>query len=649
MKFRRESITSEDIVVDATSRQSGQSNYLNPFSQTFFVDPNNYPMGVFINSVDLYFYSKDTNLPCTIQIRPVINGLPSASQILPFSEKTLNPDTMNANTSSPEATNYKFDSPVYLTTGEYALVVISNSAQYKLYTAGIGQNVKGTSRKITHQPFVGKFFLPSNAKTWTPLENEMLMFKISRCEFTGSGGVNNYAIFGSHANGASGNTANVNFQTFKTTTSTIEFSNTAINYQYKTYDTTNTAVDYKNFSTDQNILLTSGRQMTSSTNGMFLVNASMSTSNSHVSPVIDLDRLSVITVDNDVDNAGLSANDIIVTTVGAGYTNSSAGAYSGTVSAPDLSTGSTSTVNVQVEVTMTVNTGAGSNALISSNSDFTVNASAAGQFVIGEGVRIAANTPGGEVSQTQQSNDASYGVVSKQTFYNSNSSLNVASITIKTSSNNSGMFANGIIICSDGTAQDGDHSNSQVSVGSNTFMAINVVTGIVSNVVPISTGSGYLTTPTITLTDSGVTQAVANVVGEDSSKGGNVNAKYISRRVTLEDGFDASDLKVILNAYKPLGTDVHLYYKVKHVDDPQDFDDKNFVLMSQETPSSVVSGSEDDVKEFVYKTSSEKIEYSSNSVNYDTFKIFAVKVDLTSNNVVTVPKVRDIRVVALDV
>ena len=111
---------------------------------------------------------------------------------------------------------------------------------------------------------------------------------------------------------------------------------------------------------------------------------------------------------------------------------------------------------------MTVNTGQGANALISSNSDYTVNASAAGQFVVGEGVRIVGNTPGGEISQSVLANDASFGIISKQTFFNSNSSLNVASITIKTSSNNSGSFANGIIIASDSLAQDGDHSNSQV-------------------------------------------------------------------------------------------------------------------------------------------------------------------------------------------
>ena len=150
---------------------------------------------------------------------------------------------------------------------------------------------------------------------------------------------------------------------------------------------------------------------------------------------------------------------------------------------------------------------------------------------------------------------AAHGIISKQTFFGSDSSKNVATITIKTSSNNVGHFANSIIVLSDATAQDGDHTNSQVTVGSNTFMAVGTVTGIVANVVPIVTGSGYLTTPTVTLSSNATTNAVANIVGEDSASGGNINAKYISRRVTLEDGFDASDLKVILNSYKPFDKD----------------------------------------------------------------------------------------------
>jgi len=144
------------------------------------------------------------------------------------------------------------------------------------------------------------------------------------------------------------------------------------------------------------------------------------------------------------------------------------------------------------------------------------------------------------------------------------------------------------------------------------------------------------------------TNSTANIVGEDSASGGNINAKYISRRVTLEDGFDASDLKVILNAYKPLGTEVHLYFKVKGETDPEDFDAKSYVIMTQETPSSLYSGNEDDIKEYVYKTSGEEIIYNSNNVNYDTFKSFAVKAVMTSNTATVVPKVRDIRIIALD-
>jgi len=224
---RRESLTSEEIVIDSSTRRSGVSNYLNPLSQTFFVEPNNYPMGVFLKHVSLYFYAKDTNLPITVQIRPVVNGIPSASHIIPFSEKTLNPDSITANTSTPSATSFIFDSPVYLTTGEYALVVLSNSSKSTLWSALIGQNSSGTTRIITHQPFVGKLFGPSNAGTWKDDVGRSLMFKLTRCNFTGTGGVNNYAVFSSHANGAAGNTANVLYQTFKTTTSTIEFSNTS--------------------------------------------------------------------------------------------------------------------------------------------------------------------------------------------------------------------------------------------------------------------------------------------------------------------------------------------------------------------------------------------------------------------------------------
>ena len=682
--LRRESLGDEGIVTDTTSRQSSQSNWINPMAQSFFVEPSTYPLGMFLKDVTLYFSGKEVNLPVTIQIRPMVNGFPSGSIILPFSEVTLNPDkiqtstTANAQSSNTSpSTTFTFDSPVYLTPDEYAITVISNSTEYKLYTAKFGDNSAGTTRKISKQPFVGSFYRPQNAGTWKAMGEEFLMMKINRCNFTGTGGANNYAKFESHANGASGNTANVNYETFKTTLSTIQFSNTTTTFKYNSANTANAFVGFTEFSTEQNITLANTRMMTSSTNGMFAINCTMSTSNSHVSPVIDIDRLSVITIENDVDNAVISANDITVTTRGTGFTNTAPNAFKAAITAPDLGS-NTATANVHVEVLLTLST-AHANHLQSANSDYTISGTAAGNFVVGEGVRtVASHTDGGvsaspspAATQTTAAEvggghthlaNAAIGVISAITHVGGESTQNTATITIKTSANSFGVFANGTYIVSDAAAQASWATGSGLG-GSNTFAVIATsggVTGQVSNVVPwpaggtavAASGSGYLTSPTVTITantnDSFVSGAAAIITGEDSATGGNINTKYISRRVTLEDGFDASDLKVIVNAYKPIGTGINVYYKVKADEDQDDFDTKGYVLMSQETANTVYSLSPEDTQEFIYQTAADSIEYTSDNVNYEKFKTFSIKIALTSDTSATVPKVRDMRAIALD-
>ena len=58
----------------------------------------------------------------------------------------------------------------------------------------------------------------------------------------------------------------------------------------------------------------------------------MTSANSHVSPVIDLDRLNVISIENNIDNAGLSDSDFSITTRGSGYANLMSSAYGATIS-----------------------------------------------------------------------------------------------------------------------------------------------------------------------------------------------------------------------------------------------------------------------------------------------------------------------------
>lgn len=57
-------------------------------------------------------------------------------------------------------------------------------------------------------------------------------------------------------------------------------------------------------------------------------------------------------------------------------------------------------------------------------------------------------------------------------------------------------------------------------------------------------------------------------------------SRYISRRVELNDGFEASDLNVYLDVNRPSGTDIKVYYKILSENDTESFDDKFYHEMN---------------------------------------------------------------------
>lgn len=59
-------------------------------------------------------------------------------------------------------------------------------------------------------------------------------------------------------------------------------------------------------------------------------------------------------------------------------------------------------------------------------------------------------------------------------------------------------------------------------------------------------------------------------------------SRYITRVVTLNDGFDSSDLIVYLDINRPKNTDIKVYYKVLNSADQDSFDDKFWTEMSLE-------------------------------------------------------------------
>jgi hypothetical protein len=175
--------TNETESVTQTSVQRGaarQVGYHDPLAETFMIDDEG---GVFLTSIDVYFSSKDANVPVTLQVRNTVNGYPG-QQILPFAEKTLNPSAVNISSDGTTATTFTFDSPVYVQENtEYAFVLMANSTDYNVYVARLGETALDSDRTISQQPYAGVFFKSQNGVTWTADQNEDIKFKIKRAEF----------------------------------------------------------------------------------------------------------------------------------------------------------------------------------------------------------------------------------------------------------------------------------------------------------------------------------------------------------------------------------------------------------------------------------------------------------------------------------
>ena len=164
-------------------------------AQTFV---NNTAEGCFVTSLDLYFSEKDSIQPITIGLLETYRSRPD-SKIIPFSIVTKAAADVNTSTDASSATTFTFDSPVFLKGGQtYAITLFSNSTKYVSYIAELGQNIIGTTRRVSEQPAVGALFKSQNVggQQESPLQD--LKFSLKKAKFTkfttGTLTLNNSAI-----------------------------------------------------------------------------------------------------------------------------------------------------------------------------------------------------------------------------------------------------------------------------------------------------------------------------------------------------------------------------------------------------------------------------------------------------------------------
>jgi len=280
----REVITQESVT-RIENRVKTKTFPKDPIAQSFVVTKQG---GVFLDSVDVYFKTKDSTLPVTVSIVEMENGIPTQSEV-PFSSATLLPANVSISTTSATATNFKFSAPVFLNQDvEYAVVIMSNSNAYELFYAELGGIDLITGAAVAKQPDTGVMFKSQNASTWTEDQNADLKYRLHECVFV-----------------ASGNLQTIN-NDFTPISPTMKMTAFTPNVDNLVLDKTGIAWSFDTLS-QAGILFDDGvdvefNQVESfdyATNTTpMAINAALTTSAANLSPVIDLDRHGIVVTEN---------------------------------------------------------------------------------------------------------------------------------------------------------------------------------------------------------------------------------------------------------------------------------------------------------------------------------------------------------------
>ena len=164
-----------------------------PVAQTFYINPREYPNGLFVSKADVYFSQKPetgSNNPAWIYLTKTVNGYPESTNYITNSRVELPYASINLPTGTsvapiPAATTFQFSDPIYLEAGEYAIVVGSDNAKYRVFVSELGSVDLATSKLISTNPDgnVGSFFMSQNARTWTAEQGKDMMFNLHKCVF----------------------------------------------------------------------------------------------------------------------------------------------------------------------------------------------------------------------------------------------------------------------------------------------------------------------------------------------------------------------------------------------------------------------------------------------------------------------------------
>lgn len=174
------------------------------------------------------------------------------------------------------------------------------------------------------------------------------------------------------------------------------------------------------------------------------------------------------------------------------------------------------------------------------------------------------------------------------------------------------------------------------------------VGGVITKMQVTSGGSGFSAAAIISESSVDGTGAVIRILGEEGGEtGGNASFRYISKKISLSSGMDATDLRAFITARMPKDTSIHVYYRILSSTDSESMDQKHFQKLRQTNPS--LDHRFNTFREFEFDTGGDdQITYlDSSGASYSDFDTFQIKIVGYSSSNVKIPSLRDIRAIAV--
>jgi len=288
---RRQSVKSNNFITNIfnqeneTDIQGYLDGLVDPVSQTFMVDPIQYPSGIMVKSVNIYFSAKsstDTD-SVTLMLKPTVNGYPHPSKVMPLGTSIVYSNSITVNSK----TTFEFSSPILLLAGEsYAFSLLTASTNFAVHASpSIGYSKPAY--------IMASFAASSGGHVITKNINQDIKFNLDICYFGTSG-----TVTLSNTNSDRYGTSTVNMHEYRLNVPDMLPTGTNIAYTEKLLAGPSGSVSYSSVSNNKNTVAEAVKTYTPASANVVDVQASMSTTNQYVSPVIDTDRASVFLTEN---------------------------------------------------------------------------------------------------------------------------------------------------------------------------------------------------------------------------------------------------------------------------------------------------------------------------------------------------------------